>query len=52
MTTLENFEKKEPQRQESMEKAMLTAMKECPEAFLEWLGMTGSPEIIEEMRNM
>ncbi len=52
VTALENFEKKEPQLQKSLEKAFRTAMKENPESFLAFFGMTSSPEIIEEMKNM
>ncbi len=51
VTALENFEKKEPQLQESLEKAIRFSMKNNPEGLLEWLGMTSTPEIIEEMRN-
>ncbi len=44
--TLEEFEKIKPQLQEEFEKAITKAAKECPEGFLEWLGMTPAPTLV------
>lgn len=43
--TKQDFEKIEPQLQEAFEKAILKAAQECPQGFMEWLGMSNtSPE--------
>lgn len=50
--TLEKFKEIEPHLQKSMEKAIRKAAKECPEGFLEWLGMKITPISIENCRRM
>ena len=48
----EEFKKIKPKIQREMEKAILFAMKECPEGFLGFLGMTITPEAVGKIRSM
>lgn len=50
MTRQEAFNKKRPQLEKSLGVALLKSAKKYPEGFLEWLGMSVTPEAVKALK--